>query len=481
MPKIRIGLIIILSALIISQVVVIIANRQQASAAPDQQCRAYSAEVLHRVNPETRASLLTTSEAEAFASESDGFTEDHGTLFMASPKADDGLEPVYRLANASSGDALWLWQTSEIESARTKYGYRDEGVAFYASKTEQPCLEPVHRYQQKGIHRYAVSKTDRQLLADAGWEDEGVAFHAKQSASEASAAATSTFRIAVFPDTQQEVLQATDPRFMSRTTWLAQNHRDLNLRQVVQVGDLVNWDTPDHIQYDRARKAMQVLGDARIPYAIAVGNHDAQATCEGGSACIGRDAKQALRDTSVFNAYFPESSFENLDGQYEQGKMDNSFQTFTVEEKDFLVLTLELWPRAKVVDWASSVVKAHPRHNVIIVTHSYLEADGKISMSNGGYGSNSPQYVFDHLVKLHPNIRVVLSGHTGTATVREDVGDHGNKIISYLQAFHDGETNPMRLLEIDLKRNTMKSWIYSPYTETNYPEYDSMIIGLNWI
>ena len=91
--------------------------------------------------------------------------------------------------------------------------------------------------------------------------------------------------------------------------------------------------------------------------------------------------------------------------------------------------------------WANGVVAANPTKNVIVSTHSYLAADGSISTSNGGYGSTSPRYLFDNLVKLHPNIKMVLSGHVGQAAVRTDTGVNGNKVLSFLQAFHS-TTNP---------------------------------------
>ena len=42
------------------------------------------------------------------------------------------------------------------------------------------------------------------------------------------------------------------------------------------------------------------------------------------------------------------------------------------------MLNLELWPRHPVISWAREVIAAHPNHNVIIVTHSYLNGGGGI-------------------------------------------------------------------------------------------------------
>jgi hypothetical protein len=185
--------------------------------------------------------------------------------------------------------------------------------------------------------------------------------------------------------------------------------------------------------------------EAVIPWSVAAGNHDTAAVCAGGSACPGADTRATVRDVSTFNRYFPPSRFPDLRGTYEPNRSENSWSAFSAGGKDWLVLTLELWARPEVVAWANDVVAANPTRNVIINTHSYLAADGSISTSNGGYGSTSPQYVFDHLVKLHPNIKMVVSGHVGQAAMRTDTGVAGNKVISFLQAFHS-TTNPVRLI-----------------------------------
>jgi dihydrofolate synthase/folylpolyglutamate synthase len=48
-------------------------------------------------------------------------------------------------------------------------------------------------------------------------------------------------------------------------------------------------------------------------------------------------------------------------------------------------------------------------------------------------------------------------------------GVNGNRIYSFLGAFHDGSTNPVRLVEVDTAANTISSRIYAPYTNTSHP------------
>ncbi|MCX8128480.1 MAG: metallophosphoesterase, partial [Clostridia bacterium] len=251
------------------------------------------------------------------------------------------------------------------------------------------------------------------------------------------------FTIAIIPDTQNEVTNSaaiTGEWFKNRTQWLVNNKSTLDLRYVLATGDLANWPAHDADQMPIIATGLQVLGSAGIPYLPALGNHDTAATGVGGSAAPG-DASVNVRNTTAFNSAVPLSRFPGI-VTFESNKVENSYRTFEAEGKKWMVLSLELWPRTAAINWAKGVVQNHPDHNVIIQTHSYLNGDGSINQSNGGYGSNSPQYLYDNLVKVYPNIRFVFSGHVGAAAKREDTGVNGNKIVSILGCFHSTTTNP---------------------------------------
>lgn len=272
-----------------------------------------------------------------------------------------------------------------------------------------------------------------------------------------------TFGIAVLPDTQRETHTAKDRRLEQRSEYLAAHQKSWDLRFALHVGDVVDWDTSDHGMYHNAASSLLPL-EASMPWATAVGNHDTAAVCPGGSACPGTPTSRSVRDTEVFNTYFPSNRFSALQGEFETGKIDNAYHTFRAGGVEWLVLNLELWPRMSVISWANNVVKAHPDKNVIILTHSYLTAAGKISSSNGGYGATSPKYLFDHLVKRYPNIKFVFSGHVGKAKTRTDKGVKGNKIVSYLQCFHSDDSNPVRTLSIHTRTGRVYSDIHWPST-----------------
>ena len=283
------------------------------------------------------------------------------------------------------------------------------------------------------------------------------------------ASAEDSFTIAVAPDLQQEVLDAKDTRLANRFQWLVANRQALNLKCVLQVGDLMNWDTADHIQYERASAAVKILDDAGMPFMFTIGNHDTQATGgtpekPSGSARPG-NTHDNQRNTTIYNRYFPLTRFKELGGIYEPGKIDNAWHVFHAGGLDWLAINLELWPRRGAVAWAKTVVQQHPSHNVILLTHSFL-TPGKnglqIEQRNGGYGDNSPQYIFDQLIKPYPNVRLVFCGHAGVHGYRLDHGDAGNAVYEFMQTYHDSKTNPVRLFTIDTKAGSIKSRVFCP-------------------
>jgi calcineurin-like phosphoesterase family protein len=400
-----------------------------------------------------------------------GFT-DRGIVALAGRAAGPGSVGLtrYRLGDdyVYAGDAT-------ARTAAERAGYRTDGETLYASATPAPgCTLVVYQLQRGKNHQLAVGGAAVDALVHAGWAVQGPVLRAADAPGRTRAVPTGavaqplpaedgdpTFGLAVLPDTQEEVHTDTDFRLRQRSEYVAAHQKSWDLRLAVSVGDIADWDTPDHAQYARAADQLRPLMQA-VPFVAVPGNHDTAAVCPGGSACAGLRARTTVRDTTVFNTYFPASRFSLLRGEYEPGKVDNAYHTFRAGNVDWLVINLELWPRQDVVAWAAGVVAANPTKNVIVVTHSYLTKRGKILGNNGGYGSTSPKYLADHLIKRYPNVKIVLSGHTGKDKMRIDRGQHGNRIVSYLQCFHSRTDNPLRLLTIHTDTGKIDSAIYTP-------------------
>ncbi|WP_157693048.1 metallophosphoesterase [Pedococcus dokdonensis] len=295
-----------------------------------------------------------------------------------------------------------------------------------------------------------------------------------------------TFSFAVIPDTQPEV-RADDPRTDKRNAWLVAHRGQLNLQWVLHSGDVQDWDTPDHQQWVSMSTRFRALAAAGIPFIAAPGNHDTAAVCEGGSACPGADTAVTVRDTTLWNTYYPPSYF-GFEGLAEPGRSDNGFRTFRAGGDDWLVLSLEIWPRPGIVDWAKQVVASHPHHNVIVLTHMFLEGDGSISTTNGGYGATTPTQLWDAL-KGYPNVVMTFSGHTGQVVSGSTPAADGHPVAMFLQAMHAPDTNPVRIVTVDTAKGTITTQVRSSFdrsrpvgqqdVEEVYP-YSATITGMRW-
>lgn len=270
------------------------------------------------------------------------------------------------------------------------------------------------------------------------------------------------FVIPVLPDTQGAV-NYQPAMFTSQMEWLATHRDSLRIPVVLHVGDVVDFNNT--IQYQRASDGYSILDKARVPYAITLGNHDTNAVGENSGSAAPGNANQNLRTTSRFNQYFPVGRFALQKDRFEAGKSDNATYTFKAGGLNWLILTLEFCPRQGAVNWANQVLNNYPNHNAIILTHFYLTPQGEISQNNAGYGDLSIQSVYDQLVKKHPNILLVLSGHNDNSAWRNDIGEKGNHIYSILQdyQFENNGNGLIRLLEIDTEAGTISAKMYSPY------------------
>ena len=196
-----------------------------------------------------------------------------------------------------------------------------------------------------------------------------------------------------------------------------------------------------------------------------------------------------VRHTEEFNDVFNAGRYTHVAGQYEKGKVDNYFTTYQAGGRNWMVLTLELWPRTEVVDWARSVVAAHPRANVIVQTHSYLDGKGNIGQKNGGYGANSPQYLTDHLISQFPNIKMVFCGHVGSRSQRVDTytANRGGKATTYKVASFLGNnstegTNPVQVIDIDTAAGTVASTFRDPAGGGDLMKAGRVVVdGMNFV
>lgn len=464
-------------------------------------CRALSTTIHHRSKGNSGTTLLTRWKEEADrAAEKYGFTGKQASFAAATEKI-DGLSPVTRYYSSRDGDFLWSIKPAPGE-------YDAHKVNFYAAEKPLTCTVPLHRYVKGSKHRFTWTDDEHKQLLGAGWRHEGPQFHVVPQGGHTpvggedspepvtpvpdnpapgtpGADGDGVFTFALVGDTQREVLKDNDTRLANRLDYIASTARNKDTRYTLQLGDLVNWDTPTHDQYVRADAAISRFEKTSNRWAGTIGNHDTAATCEGGSACPGTDVRKTIRDTTTYNKYFGVSRFsgraDKVSGTFEQGKIDNAYRTFSAEGHSWLLLNLELYPRAEAVAWAVDVVKSHPTHNVVVMTHSYLGQDGNILTNNEHYGALTPAEVQERLVVPHANVKFVFSGHKHTFATHTSTTKSGSKVVHVMtDHFADGG-NPISFATVDTRKGTLSLKTYSPINDMSFPNFDKVISGLTFV
>ena len=267
-------------------------------------------------------------------------------------------------------------------------------------------------------------------------------------------AGTAPFTIAMLPDTQ--IATQNHPEFFrAQTQWVADQRDALDVRFLVHVGDVVEWPSRRR-DWQRARDAMALL-DGRVPYAIALGNHDMDAWARGTYAGIAAD-----RSAASFNWYFPQSLFAGMmsfaDG-FPAGTSDNTYHRFVAGGRDWLVITIAYDPTDAELAWAAGVVAAHPGSRVILTTHDYM---------NGVDRSAAGQRIWDAVAGRFANVVLVLAGHYTNQGYRVDTGRQGNsvhQVMADFQTYDEAaclENSYLRTLRIDPAAGTVEVRTYSP-------------------
>ena len=278
------------------------------------------------------------------------------------------------------------------------------------------------------------------------------------------------FTIVAMPDTQY-YSQSYPQIYNSQTQWIANNLSSLNIKLVVGLGDIVEgggviteWQTAD--------AAVRTL-DGKVPYLMAIGNHDYDKN----------DPGNRTASTTNFNAYFGPSRYSGYSyyrGSFPAGSNENFYGVLNINGKNYLILMLEFYPRSASLAWAASVVQANPDKEVIVVTHSYEYFDNtRVALCDNfnaeyyGLGAdNDGDAMWQKFVSQYPNISLVLSGHlvkgAGQDAVgsRADLGIHGNlvnQILSNYQDLVNGGDGYLRILKFRPSLNVIEVSTYSPY------------------
>lgn len=205
--------------------------------------------------------------------------------------------------------------------------------------------------------------------------------------------------------------------------WLVKNAESKNMQAVLGLGDITNDDTD--AEWLLAMEQIAKL-DGVVPYVLNRGNppHDS----------VGKYNKYVGGHAPYVN---------QLDGVMAVGEYQNAYKTVTVGETKYLILMIDWGPTDDALEWAGDVITSHADHRVIITTHGYLYADGEPYDENDSAvahkpgvenGKNNGNEIWDELVKLYPNIVLVLSGHDPSENIvtAQTDGIYGNTVTQML-------------------------------------------------
>lgn len=268
------------------------------------------------------------------------------------------------------------------------------------------------------------------------------------------------FKVIVLPDTQYYVAGkhgGTPDMLKKQVAWVVENANALNIAFVLHLGDIVDHGDRYHQEWKHASSALYQLDNSKttgrpqgIPFAVCVGNHDQ--TPNG----------QFHGTTGYFNRYFGTAYFQHKPGYGANfGDTNNShYQRFQAGGLKFLVLSLEYGrPRkdSQLLNWAEEVLRKHPDHRTIVLTHYTMEPGPQGPLSPDGAA------IYRRLREC-PNLMMILGGHITGEGHRVD-RYQGRLVHSLVQDFQfDGKGGAgfLGMLTFSPRTNQIRVQTYSP-------------------
>lgn len=288
--------------------------------------------------------------------------------------------------------------------------------------------------------------------------------------------ASGSFTVVVLPDTQN-YCTGYPAQYLAQTEWIVKNRHSRNIACVLHLGDITNNNTDK--EWKVAVRSMHRL-DGKVPYFIAVGNHDYLPTKNGG----------LNRRATKYNEYFPLAKYRNLPtfgGTYdrEPDRFENSYHLFSANGRDFLVIALEFGPRDDVIRWAGEIADKYKNREAILITHAYMYFDdsrydwskyGRKQAWNphaynidkaGVEGVNDGEELWNKLISKHDNFILTLNGHVlqdglGRTVTQTRAGRNVPQVLVNFQMKPRGGDGWLRLLEFRPDHKTIAVTDYSP-------------------
>lgn len=235
---------------------------------------------------------------------------------------------------------------------------------------------------------------------------------------------------------------------------------DMAVNSVLLVGDVTSenrrgeWRVFSRYTEPVARK---------VPFVACIGNHDYE---------WNNKSEIEDRDDTHFSKYL---SFDKAKAQvvdrYKKDRWENVVVRNKIFDEYYDILVLEFGARDEVLTWANNHVKANLDKRFILLTHEFLGRDGEI-IGKDSYAEkqlrntswNSPQHVWDKLVKCNNNILCVLCGHNGFSKMRLATNEAGREvpqILFNLQYQENGGDGMIEIWEAAQNSDSISVGIYN--------------------
>jgi len=220
--------------------------------------------------------------------------------------------------------------------------------------------------------------------------------------------------------------------------WIITNNQTYNIKMVIHTGDLVN-DEGNKTQWQNANQSMGILLDNGIPYTWCAGNHD-----YNGSIYIGNQY-------AAFNPHIMANKSYWL-SSVDTGMSNAVF--FNVSGREYLIISIAYNANDTTLTWANNILDAYPQAYAIVVTHAYLDKQGRYT----GWGENLKDTVLDK----HANVFLTLSGHYyPTQGYRAKSGDRHELLFNQQDAYDKLGAASARVLTFDVGGDLIKVQTYS--------------------
>jgi hypothetical protein len=252
----------------------------------------------------------------------------------------------------------------------------------------------------------------------------------------------------LFTSDTQSLALSSPTNFNGLTTWVANNYSSLGADLFVLSGDIT--DEGSAGEWSTAMTAIGLLPSG-LPTHFCSGNHDG-----------------SLYDSNITQAFYTGKSWWGSGGFYDSTAQSH-YRLFTVDGRDYMIISLRGFPSAAEVTWAANLCATYEARRVIVMTHALINmlADGSLNTDYAGGDSITGEYIFNNLIKIYPNIIATFSGHhLGTGTYRqqytEKTGDNGNVIpmfIINLQVTGGGYAR-VQVLDFDFGARTLRVRTY---------------------